>query len=256
VLYTGSSIGGVIFPIMVTRLIASLGFPWAMRCCAFLILLLLIIANLTVRPFYKPARHAIRLAQFIQPYKELDFVLIVIGFLFYTFGYFIPFNYLTVNALEAGVEPYLVQYLIPILNSTSLFGRLSAGIAGDRLGVYEVFIAVAYVTSILILALWIPATTTAIIIAFAALFGFFSGAYVSLISPLIVQASPLPEIGLRSGLVFLVGAIPTLTGNPIGGALLATPHGWLGPKLFSGLMCIVGATCILFARLNRRKPTH
>src|SRR6185437_15224651 len=32
---SGSSIGGVILPIMVQRLIPEVGFPWTMRICAF-----------------------------------------------------------------------------------------------------------------------------------------------------------------------------------------------------------------------------
>ena len=51
ILVTGSSLGGVIFPIMANRLITTVGYGWTMRACAFLILFLLIIAVLTVRSY-------------------------------------------------------------------------------------------------------------------------------------------------------------------------------------------------------------
>lgn len=49
IVVAGSSIGGIIFRIIVSRLNQSVGFPWAIRTCAFLILALCIVANLTVK---------------------------------------------------------------------------------------------------------------------------------------------------------------------------------------------------------------
>ena len=91
--FTGSSLGGVVFPIMVSRLIPNVGFGWAMRISAFLILILLVIANLTVRPL-KPSRpHKVTAAQLSYPLKEMDFLLILGGFLCFCYGYFVPLNY-------------------------------------------------------------------------------------------------------------------------------------------------------------------
>jgi MFS family permease len=48
IVFSGSSLGGVIFPIMVNKLIPEVGFGWTMRICAF-ILFLVVIANLTLK---------------------------------------------------------------------------------------------------------------------------------------------------------------------------------------------------------------
>jgi len=248
---TGSSIGGVIFPIMVTRLIRQVGYGWAMRICAFMILGLLIVANLTIRANHPPRPQKITRAQLAKPFRETEFLLVACGFFCFTFGMFVPINYLPVQALEAGMDKDLVLYLIPILNATSLFGRIFSGVMGDKLGRYNIFVVVCYATAIWILALWIPSSTTGGIIAFAALFGFFSGAYVSLIAPLVAQISPLPEIGFRTGLVMFISSISGLTTNPINGAILDTSTGLLGIKIFSGVFCVVGTTFILFARIYR-----
>lgn len=48
------SLGGIVFPILVTRLIDEVGFHWAVRACGSLVLLLLIIANLTVKAYHHP----------------------------------------------------------------------------------------------------------------------------------------------------------------------------------------------------------
>jgi MFS family permease len=93
IMAAGSSLGGVIFPIMVTRLIASAGFPWTMRACAFLILGMLVIANFTVKSRLPPRPRKLELMEFIRPLKEPAFTLLCIASFFFFFGTFLPFNY-------------------------------------------------------------------------------------------------------------------------------------------------------------------
>ncbi|KAH6657801.1 major facilitator superfamily transporter [Truncatella angustata] len=249
ILSTGSSLGGVIFPIMVSRLLREVGYAWAMRICAFLILGLLIIANLTVRAYHPPSPRKVSTSQIIQPFREPEFVLVTAGFFFFTYGIFVPINYLPVQAIAAGMNADLAQYILSILNAASLFGRIFSGIMGDKIGRYNIFVVVCYLTGIWVLALWIPGSDDGALIAFAVLFGFCSGAYVSLIAPLVAQISSPQEIGFRTGLVFFVSSIGGLTTNPINGAIL--DHGWTGIKIFSGVFCLVGTTFVLAARINR-----
>ncbi|KID91786.1 Major facilitator superfamily domain, general substrate transporter [Metarhizium guizhouense ARSEF 977] len=251
ILATGSSLGGVIFPIMVSRLIRQVGFPWAMRTCAFLILALLIVANLTIRAAHPPRPQKLTKAQLAKPFSEFDFVFLCAGFFCFTFGIFVPIDYLPVQALDAGVDPNLVQYLLSILNAASLFGRLFSGIVGDKIGRYNIFVTVCALTGIWVLALWIPSSSTGGIIAFAALFGFCSGAYVSLIGPLVAQISPLREIGFRTGIIFFIASIGGLTTNPISGAILGDDKNWVGVKVFAGVFCFAGTFLVLIARIRR-----
>ncbi|KAK7403530.1 hypothetical protein QQX98_010708 [Neonectria punicea] len=251
ILATGSSIGGVVFPIMVTRLIVKVGYGWAMRICAFLILGLLVIANLTVRALHPPRPKKISKAQLLQPFHEPEFVLLIAGFFLFTYGIYVPINYLPVQAIAAGVDVDLIEYIIPILNAASLFGRIFSGIMGDRIGRYNIFILVGYLTALWILALWIPVNTTGGILAFAALFGFCSGAYVSLIAPLVAQISPPQEIGFRTGIVFFISSVGGLTTNPINGAIIDGPSGLRGIKIFAGVFCFAGTVFIMAARVHR-----
>ncbi|KAJ4045800.1 hypothetical protein NW761_007818 [Fusarium oxysporum] len=251
ILSTGSSLGGVIFPIMVSRLIAKVGYGWSMRICAFMILGLLIIANLTVKSFHPPRPQRVSGTQLLRPFREPEFIFVILGFFCIDFGIFVPINFLPLQGLEAGVAPHLVEYLIPILNAASLFGRMFSGVMGDKIGRYNIFIIVCYLTAIWILALWIPCNTTAGIVAFAALFGFCSGAYVSLIGPLVAQISPFHEIGFRTGIVLAISSIGGLTTNPINGEIISKPDGWTGMKAFAGVFCVLGTTFILSARVYR-----
>jgi MFS transporter, MCT family, aspergillic acid transporter len=114
---TGSSIGGVIFPIMIRRLIPEVGFGWSMRIGAFMILALLIIANATIKTRLPPSPKKLTKQILVAPFFELKAMLLFIGFMFMTFGIFIPINYVEVEALHQGMGPNLAQYLIPILNT-------------------------------------------------------------------------------------------------------------------------------------------
>ncbi|KAL2816013.1 major facilitator superfamily domain-containing protein [Aspergillus cavernicola] len=250
IIFTGSSIGGIVLPILVTHLIRSTGYGWAMRTCAFLILALLIIANLTVRPYHPPTPRKVTRAELVKPLRETQFLLLTAGLFLFTYGFYVPLNYLPVQALHAGMSANLVQYLLPILNAGSLFGRLFAGFLGDKIGRYNIFIIVCYLSGISILALWLPDSTNPALIAFAVLFGFFSGAYVSLITPLVMQVSPMPELGFRVGIVLLATAVGGLTTNPINGAIVDGSGGWIGLKVFSGVFCLLGTTFVLVARVR------
>ncbi|KAG7402911.1 MFS transporter asaE [Fusarium oxysporum f. sp. rapae] len=249
IMATGSSLGGIVFPIMVTRLIKDVGYSWTMRICAFLILGLLIIANLTVRTFRKPQPVKLSHNQVKQLFKEPGFVLCLLGFFCFTFGIYVPITYLPVQALDIGIDASITEYLIPILNAGSLFGRILSGFAGDRIGCYNTFTIVCYLTAIWILALWIPCSTTGGIIAFASLFGLCSGAYVSLISPLVAQISPMSEIGFRTGVIYCVSSIGGLTTSPISGIIIDGAGGWTGDKVFAGVLCLAGTTFVLATRL-------
>ncbi|KAH9209260.1 major facilitator superfamily domain-containing protein [Leptodontidium sp. 2 PMI_412] len=254
ILSTGSSIGGVIFPIMVTRLLGSVGYGWTMRICAFMILGLLVIANLTVKSRFPPNPQVVTRKQLIAPFHEPAFILITIGLAIFTFGLFIPINYLVVEAIGTGMDSSLAHYLVAILNAASLFGRLFTGFLADRLGKYNIFIVAAFATSLSTLAIWLPSgnNTNSTHIAFSVLYGFFSGAYVSLIAALVAQISPLKDIGFRVGLVFLANSIGAITTSPIAGAILELDNGgWTGVKVFAGVFCVVGTVFIIAARVYK-----
>lgn len=252
ILFTGSSVGGVVFPIMVSHLIPKLGYGWAMRICAFVILGLLIIANLTVRPFKPPRPRKVTREQLLKPLKETGFLLIIGCFFLFPFGYFVPLNFLPTQALDAGMDSNLAQYLVPIFNASSLFGRLSCGFLGDMIGRFNTFAAACYLSGIWVLALWLPATGDAAIIAFAILFGFSSAPFAALATPLVVQISPMNEVGYRTGLLFLSAAISGLVSNPLGGAMLGTASGWDGLMVFCGVLCLSGGTFVAAARIRAR----
>jgi MFS family permease len=117
VLMTGSSLGGVLFPIMITHLIPQVGYGWAMRIAAFLILFLLLIANLTVRSRIKLDAPKLAAKDLRHPFHELTFLLVIGGFALFTFGMYVPVNFLVLEAIAKGMVASLAQYLVSIFNA-------------------------------------------------------------------------------------------------------------------------------------------
>jgi hypothetical protein len=106
-------------PIMVEKLIVKVGFGWAMRSVAFMLLGLLIFGNATLKSRLPPLRRPLRPMDFVRPYFETPFLLLSISSFFLYIAGFLPFNYLIVQANASGMSTNLAGYLVPILNAAS-----------------------------------------------------------------------------------------------------------------------------------------
>ena len=115
---TGSSVGGVIFPIMISRMVQSAGYPWTIRTAAFIILGLQVIAILTVRPRTKPVPKKLPAGRLAAPFTEFPFFILLLGIFVLTYGIFIPIEYLAVQgSQEAHESEQMAQYLVSIFNA-------------------------------------------------------------------------------------------------------------------------------------------
>ncbi|KAJ8125448.1 hypothetical protein O1611_g8190 [Lasiodiplodia mahajangana] len=248
IMVSGSSLGGVVLPIMMEKLIPQIGFPWTIRTLGFMFLALCGISCVTVKSRLPPRPKPLRLADYVSPFKELKFTIVVIASFFLFWGLFLPFNYLILQAQDAGVDPTLVPYILPILNALSIPGRILPGFFGDRLGRYNTMIFISALSGIITLALWIPGSkNTAAIIVYGAIFGFSSGGIISLLPACMAQISDIREIGTRNGVNLFFAAVGALTGSPIGGAISGGKH-YLGLQLFTGITMLAGSLLYVVAR--------
>lgn len=244
---SGSSLGGVIWPIAVKRLINEISFGWALRISAFAMMPLLIFAFLAVRLPHTTGPKVV---------KELDLsiaknpvlVLTGVGFFFIYLGLFTPFFYVTPYAISIGIDNNLSFYMISILNATSLFGRVVPGFLADRYGVFNLAILMAVLSGITG-ACMNKCTNLAGIIIFSMAYGFVSGAIISLQGACATQTVEPKNYGTAIGAVLAFLSIAGLVGTPITGQLL-DHSGWLAVVLWSGLNMIFGSLILIVARLR------
>lgn len=101
-------------------------------------------------------------------------------------------------------------------------------------------IATAFACTLLIFCLWLPptaldVTSEAALTVFAVLFGFWSGAAISLTPVCVAQVSEVAEVGRRVGTTFSISSFGALVGVPIGGAIVdGSKGGYLWLVVFAG----------------------
>ncbi|KAI2616187.1 major facilitator superfamily domain-containing protein [Hypomontagnella submonticulosa] len=255
IMVSGSSVGGVVLPIMVQHLIEEVGFGWAMRITAFLILGLLILGNISVKSRLPPVRKPWTIQEYFVPFTELPFLLLAIGSLLLYIGAFLPFNFIIVQAKEAGMPTALTAYLVPIVNAASIFGRIFPAHLGDVYGVFNVCIVFTVFSGVISLALWLPAASVAPLVVFASLYGFASGLTLSIIPALVASISDIHKLGFRVGTLYAFSSFGTLFGSPIAGAIVTSQGGgYSGLKIFCGVTLIAGGVFILFSRIKLVGP--
>lgn len=242
---TGSSLGGIILPIVFRKLQPRIGFPWTIRVMGFISFatLLVPLCVMKVRVMPKQKRKLIQLSAFREP----AFALYCIGQFVAFIGFYGPLFYVQVYAIQEKImSDNLAFYLLPILNSASIFGRVVPNLLADRTGPLNVLIPATFATAILALC-WIGIRNTPGLIAFAILYGFFSGGFVSLPPVTLVSLTPdLRDLGTRMSMCFSFTAFAQLVGTPLSGIILRRSGSYVGLQLFSGITVMCTA-CILIA---------
>ncbi|OJJ04167.1 hypothetical protein ASPVEDRAFT_54392 [Aspergillus versicolor CBS 583.65] len=241
----GSSIGGVILPIALNRMLTktNLGFGWSVRIEAFLILGVLAVSCPLVRARVPP-----RKSNFLLPraFKELNYASLVIGSWFTFLGLYPPLFYLPSYGIAQGMSPTLAFYLSAILNAASFPGRIVPAVLSDKFGRLNTFAGAGISTGVLTLC-WQRVEGNAGVIVFTALFGFFSGAIISGGTVALTSCTKeAKNIGTYMGMGMACISISGLIGPPISGALNDTKLGYDAISIFAGLASLIGGLFVFF----------
>lgn len=197
----GSSIGGIVWPIMLQQLLyhRDIGFAWTMRAAGFVMVVPLAVACLTVKnapqpPAVSSCDHDVPLEAGhevedknakkadLSILKQGAFLSFCVGLALTYLGLLTPLFYISAYSIEQGVSPDTAFYLLSGLNAASFFGRLVPGILADKYGHFNLIIAAA-ASSALVAFCWTKATSTAGLVVLSLAYGFASG--VCLIQPLL-----------------------------------------------------------------------
>lgn len=239
----GSSIGGVLYPILFRNLVPAVGFPWATRILGFIILATQILPNTVMHCRVLPSKT--RSLIDMTAFRNMPFVLDVLGFSIGFVGLYMPFFYAQLYAIDMDLtSEHLSLYLLAIMNSTSTFGRIVPNVLADRIGVFNVVIPCALISAVLCFC-YNAAKDTAGMIVLMSFYGFFSGSFVSLPPTIIIVLSKdqRDKIGTRLGMNFTALAIGILIGTPIGGAILDAGGG--GKLGYTGVWCFAGGCLVV-----------
>ncbi|PQE10385.1 major facilitator superfamily transporter protein [Rutstroemia sp. NJR-2017a WRK4] len=246
----GSALGGVMYPIVFTQLQPRIGFGWATRIIAFIILSTSAIPLLVMksRTVASPWRTVLDRTAF----RDIPYILLNTGLLFGFMGLWIIFYYIQLYALNrSSVSPNLASYLLVIINAASLPGRLLPGFYADRVGSINVQAVVAASSAILTFCL-IAIRSTAGLIIYSLLYGFSAGAFMGLPAAGVARLSEdHSKIGIRLGMTLGFVGFGVLVSNPIAGAILAVDGSWTGLIVWCGALLTASTLSMAASRIAK-----
>ena len=236
---SGSSVGGIIIPIVLSKMLnsSSLGFGWSVRVIGFLLMPFLAFASMTIK-----ARLPSRKSTFwiLAVFQEKIFILLVLSLFFIFMGMWTPLFYIPSYAVQRGMSPALAGYLLAIINAASTFGRIIPGVLADKYGRLNVYSLGGIITGIVVFCMN-SAKTNAALIVYSIIFGFASGTIISGISASFsLCVDDVRNIGTYLGMGMSISGLGALIGPPVNGAFVARYGGFVQVSIFSGAMCVFG----------------
>ncbi|KAF8903400.1 major facilitator superfamily domain-containing protein [Mucidula mucida] len=242
IITTGSAVGGFFFSVILGQFLdGDVGFAWGIRICAFICLVCLTAANTMMRTNYPPRVSAAGTAPSSgKPLKSLirspPYVFIIAFGLVISLSLYNPMFSVELFATEQDNIPNnLTNYLVAIINLTSTLGRTIPNGLADRYGVLPVYIPSVAAAGVVALVTMVCKSSASIIV-FCILYGFFSGTAVSLFFPAVLSLDPdMTRSGLRLAMASVPVGLASLVGTPIAAAIVGDSHKWWAGSVFTGV---------------------
>ncbi|PIL25814.1 MFS general substrate transporter [Ganoderma sinense ZZ0214-1] len=255
IVVAGSSIGGAIASLVYRQLLSTLGLRRALAIFTA-IDALAFLCGYAMLEERRPAEKRPPLVWFDRAFfADPVFWSLAMCFFFTVFGYLGPIFLLptfTEEKAAVGTSAIMLALPVTVLNISAAVGRIFIGFAADKFGpVNALFVAIA-LSGLTQLVVWMFVTTYAGIMVFAILYGFFCGCFLSLMSAVAAKVYGVERLAGLSGLLLLFNAPGYAAGAPVGGAILgATRNNWQVVAGYSGAVQVLGALCLVYARLKR-----
>ncbi|KAK1494933.1 riboflavin transporter MCH5 [Colletotrichum abscissum] len=245
---SGSSTGGMIFPLVLRQIFPLWGWAWSMRAVGFLTVLILSSGIACLLPFERlhamiasdrvsTQRSRKRAVMGFSAFHSLPFSLICGAIALLEFVIFGATAILPTLVALSGLPIEHGFNMLAILNGVSSLGRILPGLVGDRLGHYNILLVMIVFTIICTAATLTAFGSTRIeaLYAFSALWGFGTGSFLSLAPACVAKTCELKDYGRYYGTMNFVISFSLLLTVPIGGQMLQS----LGPTALSGLYLAV-----------------
>lgn len=249
---SGASLGGLVYPVLINRLIfhRNFGFPWTLRVMGFIMLATYLPCLVWLRPRLPPHKTGPWIDT--SAFRELPFVLFSMSFFFNFWGLYFAFFYLSTFARDKiGItEPI---FLILILNGVGIFGRIIPNIIADRwTGPLNAVVIVSLAASLLVYC-WAAVSSRGGLIAFTVIYGLLAAALQALFPATATTMTPVAHrTGTRVGMILCLVSFANLTGPAICGALIQSQGGeYIGAQMFAASSIFLGAMMAVAARIAK-----
>ncbi|KAK0498926.1 major facilitator superfamily domain-containing protein [Armillaria luteobubalina] len=255
---SGYGIGGLVLSPVTQKLIDEVGIRWTLRIMSLLTFVLAGIAFAFMKTRSVPVIQRNDRIQMSHLLKDPVIYALWTFMLLSAFGYYIPTFYTLEyarNRLQRTAQNGATA--LAIQAGLSAVGRVLTGLMGDYVGHLTALTICQLIAGIAQMAVWPFCTSFPSLMAFSAVYGFFSGGIVSLPPVALAELYGTQQLASITGLI-LTGNIPgTIAGPSIAGAIIDsnTSDGeinFLPVQLYGGSWFIGGCVATLLVPLLRR----
>ncbi|KAI1424869.1 monocarboxylate permease [Xylaria sp. FL1777] len=250
---SGSSLGGIIYPVVLSRLIPRVGFPWAVRAVGFIILVTFAIPLAVMRIRIRTPKPRALLDW--SAFRDAPFMVFVLGMFFSFIAIPIVSFYISFYPLNRGfTDQSLAFYMVAIFNAGSVCGRILPNALSDRIGVFNTLAPPTVLLGVAMISL-IRVSGAPGMIAGTVVVGFLSGVVVAL-PPVCfgVLTENKSLIGTRVGMGFAMAGFGLILGGPAAGGILratTNPLEWTGVWVYGGLAACVSGMAHVCVRIMK-----
>ncbi|KAF4985238.1 hypothetical protein FDECE_16708 [Fusarium decemcellulare] len=249
---SGSSIGGVIYPIVLYRLISQVGFPWAVRCIGLIALATLMVPLAVLRTRIRVPKPRAFLDW--SAFHDAPFMTFTLAVLIVFISQTVVIFYISFYPADEGfTDTSLAFYMAAVFNSGSFFGRILPNALSDRIGPFNTMVPFTMLLGVTSLCLLGVKNAAGMFVA-ATVTGFFSGVVIAL-PPVCFRILTENEsmIGTRLGQGFAISGFGLLLGGPSAGAILGSvkPLHWTSLWVYGGVTACVAGLILVCVRIMR-----
>ncbi|KAG1734342.1 MFS general substrate transporter [Suillus lakei] len=246
----GAALGSIMFPSAAQKLIPLIGFRWAVRVFGLILMATLGTANIFLKRRLPPVN--VRGGLFyLKAFHNKAYTTYCISGIMILLGFYTELTYMSVRAVTIGVSKDFSFYIIAIANAASAL-RVSFGLMSDKFGALNTMVVFTTITGITTI-IWPFAKNESQLIAIAAIYGFSTGAYVSLYSVPVVAMGKMEDAGRRVGMFMSLVGFGGIAGPPISGAIRTSTGGFVAAGYYAGKFMtrgsiMIGVVLLLVAR--------
>ncbi|XP_054996057.1 monocarboxylate transporter 5 isoform X2 [Sorex araneus] len=186
-------------------------------------------------------------------FKNPFFYIYTWSFLLSQLAYFIPTFHLVARAKTLGIDILDASYLVSTAGIIETVSQIISGWIADQNWIKKYHYHKTYLILCGITNLLAPlATTFPLLMTYTIFFAIFSGGYMALILPVLVDLSGISKVHSFLGLAAFFAGMGVLSGPPLAGWLYDYTQTYTGSFYFSGICYVLSSVSFFFVPLAER----
>ncbi|KAF3392496.1 putative transporter MCH2 [Penicillium rolfsii] len=243
----GAGLGGAVYSLAASAMIRNLGLRLTYRIMGSIAFVVNTSCTLLIRDRSR-AIGSKQLAFDARLFKRWEYTLLLGFSVFSMLGYFILIFSLANFANHIGLNSSQASVASALFNIGQAIGRPLIGYFSDTTGRINMAGSMTLLAGLLPLVIWTNTQSYGVLIFFALVEGLVAGNFWATIAPLVAEVVGLENVPCGLNLIWLVIAIPCTFSEPIALEIFLGTGSYLGTQLFTGLVYLAAAGCILALR--------